>query len=73
MSCDVDSKIGQAYAREVRRREIGRKGCDDCGVRHYRRVRMIGTGGAIRRLCSECLMYRRIYGDETMEGQYGWF
>lgn len=53
-------KVSQAYAREQRRREIGRKGCDDCGSRFYRIVGMIGTAAAVRRLCGECKMYRDI-------------
>lgn len=50
----------QAFAREQRRREVGRSGCDDCGVRPARVVSMVGTGAARIRLCSECRMYREI-------------
>lgn len=56
----------QAYAREQRRRDVGRPGCDDCGVVPARVVGMIGTAAARERLCGECRMLRRIHGDDTI-------
>ena len=53
-------RVGQGFARERRRRELGRGGCDDCGSRFYRVVGMVGTAAARERLCGECRMYRDI-------------
>jgi hypothetical protein len=58
-------RVSQGFAREQRNRETGRTGCDDCGVRHYWRVNMIGTGAAVRRLCSECMFHRGLYSFQT--------
>jgi hypothetical protein len=53
-------RVGQGFAREQRRRKVGRPGCDDCGVRPARVVGMVGTAAARERLCGECRMLRRI-------------
>lgn len=63
MTEDRDHVISQAYAREVRQRELGRRGCDDCGSRFYSVHGMIGTAAVRVRLCSECAFYRWLYGD----------